>query len=70
MKIAILAQLKQTKITGINRVTLGTLSELQKIDKENQYYFLGNTEWLPIKLDTIDLLFSSNSSNLLNLAAI
>lgn len=70
MKIAILAQLKQTKITGINRVTLGTLSELQKIDKENQYYFLGNTEWLPIKLDMIDLLFSSNSSILLNAAVV
>ena len=69
MKIGILAQLKQTKITGINRVTVGTLYELQKLDKENKYYFLGNTEWLPIQLDVIDLLYTSNDMILLNFAA-
>lgn len=68
MNIGILSQLKQTKITGINRVTVGTLSELQKLDTENRYVFLGRTDWLPIKLDTIDILFHSASMISLNYA--
>ena len=32
MKIGIISQNKEVNITGINRVTLGTLTELQRID--------------------------------------
>lgn len=59
MNIGILSQLKQNEITGINRVTVGTLSKLLEIDNENNYVFLGKNDWLPIKLPAIDILFSS-----------
>lgn len=68
MNIGILAQLKQSKVTGINRVTLGTLSELLKQDVHSHYYYIGNTEWLPIRLDTIDALYNSAGPILLNFA--
>lgn len=68
MNIGILAQLRQSKVTGINRVTLGTLNELQKQDTQNHYYYIGNTEWLPIRLDTIDILYDSAKSISLNFA--
>ncbi len=68
MNIGILAQLRQSKVTGINRVTLGTLCELQKQDVQNHYYYIGNTEWLPIRLDTIDVLYNSAEAISLNFA--
>lgn len=70
MNIGILAQLKQKKITGINRVTLGTVSELLKLDGENYYCWLGQTAWLPLTLDTVDVLFASDAPIQLSLAAL
>lgn len=66
MNIGILAQIKQKKITGINRVTVGTLTELLKIDTENQYHYIGKADWLPVQLDTIDAIYSSNQEIPLN----
>lgn len=62
MKVGILAQLKQKKITGINRVTMGVMTELLQIDQESKYYFVGNTDWLPLKMDSIDILYSSDQA--------
>ena len=53
MKIGILSQNKEKNITGINRVTLGTLTELLKLDQENQYSFIGRTDWFSLPLDSI-----------------
>lgn len=56
MRIGILSQNKEKAITGINRVTQGTLEDLLKIDMENQYYFLGRTDWLNVNIPEIPLI--------------
>lgn len=56
MNIGIISQSREANITGINRVTLGTLTELLKIDTNNQYYFVGKTNWLGIALESIPTL--------------
>lgn len=56
MNIGILSQNKEKNITGINRVTQGTVEELLKLDHENKYYFLGKTEWLKLEMDYIPMI--------------
>lgn len=56
MNIGILSQNKEKNITGINRVTQGTLEELLKQDHENHYAFVGRTDWLDIDIDTIPMI--------------
>lgn len=56
MKIGILAQNREKNFTGINRATLGVLKELRKIDNDNQYYFIGKTDWFPLAYETIPLI--------------
>ena len=56
MNIGILSQNKEKNITGINRVTMGTVTELLKLDKKNNYYFVGNSDWLNIPLESIPAL--------------
>lgn len=67
MNIGILAQLKQNCITGINRVTIGTMSEMQLLDKSNSYSWIGRCDWLGLNLPVIDALFASNERINLNL---
>lgn len=56
MKIGILSQIKEKNIAGINRVTMGTLTELLKLDQDNQYSFIGRTEWLSLPMESIPLV--------------
>lgn len=66
MKIGILSQHKEKKITGINRVTMGLMSELLKLDKENQYVFLGRTKWLNLNMESIPLIPDTGMEMMLN----
>ena len=66
MKIGILSQNKETNITGINRVTMGLMSELLKIDKDNKYYFLGKTDWMNFNIDNIPLVPDAGKEIMLN----
>ncbi|MGN0316418.1 MAG: glycosyltransferase family 4 protein [Lachnospira sp.] len=50
MNIGILAQKKEKNIDGINRVTIEVLNELLRLDKSNDYSFIGNTHWLGLNL--------------------
>lgn len=56
MNIGIISQNKETNITGINRVTLGTLTELLKLDADNHYYFVGKSDWLKMPMESIPAL--------------
>lgn len=56
MKIGILAQKAEKNSTGINKVTLGIIEELLKLDKENKYAFLGKTNWLDLPLGYIPIV--------------
>lgn len=66
MNIGILSQNKEKNITGINRVTKGVLEELLKIDNENNYHFLGKTEWLNFDLDYIPMIVNGGKQFSLN----
>jgi len=66
MNIGILSQNKEKNITGINRVTQGTVEELLKIDNENRYYFLGKTEWLNLNMDYIPMIINGGKQFSLN----
>ena len=66
MKIGIVSQNKEINITGINRVTLGTLSELRRIDSQNEYYFVGKSEWLGIDMPYVPIVFASHKTLQLN----
>ena len=56
MNIGILSQIKEKNITGINRVSKGTLEELKTRDTQNNYFFLGKTQWLNIDFPTIPIV--------------
>ena len=56
MNIGIISQIKEKNIAGINRVTMGTVTELLKLDKNNEYYFVGKTDWLNLPLESIPIL--------------
>lgn len=74
MTVGIFAQYKEKNITGINRYSLGLLSDLKKLDTKNEYKFIGKTSWLPIDIETIpafvhtddvnDLSFTCKSNNI------
>lgn len=66
MNIGILPATREKEITGINRVTIGTLDALKKIDSDNKYYLLGKANWLRLDLDQIDILTADNKSIFLN----
>ncbi len=66
MNIGIIDEFREKHITGINRVVCGTMSELLKLDKKNQYYFLGKTDYLPVKLPTIGTFFDKSREINLN----
>ena len=53
MKIGVLSMYKEKEITGINKVTMGLMEELLKLDRENDYVFLGKTDWLPLDMEHI-----------------
>ncbi|MCM1242596.1 MAG: glycosyltransferase family 4 protein, partial [Roseburia sp.] len=60
MNIGILSQSKEKELTGINRMTVAILAELQKIDNSNTYYFLGRSDWLNIDFDIIKILMTND----------
>ena len=62
MNIGILSQNKEKNITGINRVTQGTLEELLKLDRDNNYCFVGKTDWLNIDIPSIPLIINGGKS--------
>ncbi len=66
MNIGILSQNKEKNITGINRVTQGTISELLKMDSGNKYYFLGNTDWLEMDIKYIPMIINGGKQFSLN----
>ena len=66
MKIGILTQNKETNITGINRVTIGLMTELLKIDRDNKYFFLGRTDWMDFDIESIPLVPDAGKEILLN----
>lgn len=66
MNIGILSQNKEKNITGINRVTQGTVEELLKLDNENSYHFLGKTEWLNLDMDYIPMIVNGGKQFSLN----
>ena len=68
MKIGVLSMYKEKEITGINKVTMGLMEELLKLDRENDYVFLGKTDWLPLDMEHIPVLPDAGGSVLLNYA--
>lgn len=68
MNIGILSLYKEREITGINKVTMGIMEELLKMDQKNSYVFLGKTDWLPLDMDYIPVLPDAGGSVLLNYA--
>ncbi len=66
MKIGILSQLKEKNLTGINKMTVGVMREIQKIDEQNQYYLLGKSDWLKLDIDTVPMYQSSDRWGVLN----
>lgn len=68
MKIGVLSMYKEREITGINKVTMGLMEELLKLDQENDYVFLGKTDWLPLDMTYIPVLPDAGGSVLLNYA--
>lgn len=65
MHIGIIDEFREKQMTGINRVVCGTLEELIK-RTENTYSFLGQTHYLPIKIDEISLFFDKGKEIDLN----
>lgn len=61
MRIGILMKFRTKKLTGVPRETIGVLSELKKMDKRNEYFYIGE-ELLPLELDTIPMPFSNWSN--------
>ena len=49
MRIGILAQNKEINYTGINKVTIGTLSKLIELYNDD-FFFIGKTDWLNIDI--------------------
>lgn len=68
MNIGVLSLYKEREITGINKVTMGLMEELLKSDRDNNYVFLGKTDWLPLAMDYIPVLPDAGSSIQLNYA--
>ncbi len=68
MNIGVLSLYKEREITGINKVTMGIMEELLKLDQENSYVFLGKTDWLPLDMNYIPVLPDAGGSILLNYA--
>lgn len=68
MKIGVLSLYKEKEITGINKVTIGLMEELLKLDWQNEYVFLGKTDWLPLSMDYVPLLPDAGASIQLNYA--
>lgn len=66
MNIGILSQNKEKNITGINRVTMGILTELLKQDNDNRYIFLGRTEWLQLPMESLPIVMSTDKTLSLN----
>lgn len=66
MKVGIISQNKEVNMIGINRVTIGTLSELIEIDKENAYYFIGNPYWLGMDIPYVPVIPTTSQPILLN----
>lgn len=58
--------MSEKNITGLNRVMLGTLTALKKIDTENKYSILGDKEWLSLGIDVIKMFSDSSSVALLD----
>lgn len=56
MNIGIISQNKEKSITGINRVTMGILTELLRLDRDNSYKFIGRTDWLPLPMESIPIV--------------
>lgn len=65
MKIGILPYRKEKKMDGINRLTYGVLKELIRIDKNNNYSYIGNGKWLGVDLEEDNVL--PDSWNIVNL---
>lgn len=63
MNIGILSQSKERNITGINRVTIGTMTELLRLDSDNKYSFIGDTEWLNLDMATIPAMIHTDEVN-------
>ena len=55
MKIGILAQNKEVNYTGINKVTLGTVTKLKELYKD-EFYFIGKTYWLKMDIPYIPIV--------------
>lgn len=60
MNIGIISQNKEKSMTGINRVTMGVLTELLKQDLDNQYIFLGRTQWLQLPIESLPIIMSTD----------
>ena len=68
MNIGILAQRQEKNFDGVNRVTIGIMKELLKIDISNKYSFIGNTDWLNIPIEHFDIIPDARKSMKLNYA--
>lgn len=66
MNIGILDEFREKNMTGINRVVVGTIENLKKMDRENHYMFLGDTDYLPVKLKNIGIFFDKSREINLN----
>lgn len=66
MKIGILSQKEEKNIDGINRVTTCLMNELLKHDKENEYSFVGRTNWLDLDMPYCDIIPDTRKTMKLN----
>ena len=69
MKIGILAQKKEKYLDGINRTTIGIMNTLLGLDKQNEYTFIGKTDWLNIPINYFDIIVDSRKVMDLNYVA-
>lgn len=66
MKVGIISQNKEVNIIGINRVTVGTLNALLRVDNKNEYCFIGDAYWLGIDMPYVPIVPATNRPILLN----
>lgn len=69
LNIGILAQKKEKNIDGINRVTTALMSELIKLDQDNEYSFIGKTDWLDVNIPYFNIVPDTRGIMDLNYAA-
>ncbi len=62
MRVGILPRCGERKMTGINKVVQGTCQALLQVGEGNEFFYIGNTWNMPIKLPEINCLVNSDET--------